>query len=137
LIPELILQEADFLSVGTNDLIQYLLVADRVSERMQSYYRPTAPAVLATLRRLTQAARAAGKDLSICGEIAGDPFYLPLLLGLGFRNLSAAPVLLPDLAAAIETISVRDAEALAQHGLTLATADEVEALLRGDTPVNA
>jgi phosphoenolpyruvate-protein phosphotransferase (PTS system enzyme I) len=129
LVPELLLREADFLSVGTNDLVQYLMVADRVSERMQPYYRPTAPAVLSALHRLAGAARAAGKEVSICGEIAGDPLYLPLLLGLGFRTLSAAPVLLPDLAEAIARTSLAEAEALARRALSLATADEVEALL--------
>lgn len=136
LVPELILQEADFLSVGTNDLVQYLMVADRVSEHMQPFYRPTAPAVIHVLRGLTAAARAAGKDIGICGEIAGDPLYLPLLLGLGFRALSAAPVLLPDLAATVARTTLAESEALARRALELTTADEIEDLLRGAVPAS-
>jgi phosphoenolpyruvate-protein phosphotransferase (PTS system enzyme I) len=135
-LPEMILRDADFLSVGTNDLVQYVMVADRVSERMQPYYRSTSPAIIALLARLAQAARTAGKDISLCGEIAGDPLYLSLLLGLGYRNLSVAPVLIPDLAAAVAGISVSEAEGLAARCQQVATADEVEALLR-ETPAPA
>jgi len=135
IMPEMILLEADFLSVGTNDLVQYVMVADRVSEHMQPYYRSTSPAIIALLARMAQAALTAKKDISICGEIAGDPLYLPLLLGLGFRNLSVAPVLIPDLAAAVATINVAEAEALAARCLKVPTADEVEALLREKIPV--
>jgi phosphotransferase system enzyme I (PtsI) len=129
ILPEMILKEADFLSVGTNDLVQYVMVADRVSEHMQPYYRSTSPAIIALLSRMVQAARAANKDISICGEIAGDPIYLPLLIGLGFRNLSVAPVLIPDLAAAVAGLSVSESEALAARCLLGTTADEVEAVL--------
>jgi len=130
ILPGIILEEADFLSVGTNDLVQYTLVADRVSEQTQAYYRPAAPAVLSLLNRLVRAAAAAGKDVSLCGEIAGDPLYLPLLLGLGYRSLSAAPVLIPDLADAIEAITLLEAEELARRCQRMTTADDVEALLR-------
>lgn len=130
-LPHLILQEADFLSVGTNDLVQYLLVADRVSEHTQPYYHSSAPAVLALLNRLVRAAAAAGKDLSLCGEIAGDPSFLPLLLGLGYRNLSVAPVLIPELDEAIARQTLSGAEALARRCLQAASAEEVEELLQG------
>jgi phosphotransferase system enzyme I (PtsI) len=134
IMPEMILLEADFLSVGTNDLVQYVMVADRVSEHMQSYYRSTSPAIIALLAHMAQAAQNAKKDISICGEIAGDPLYLPLLLGLGFRNLSVAPVLIPDLAAAVATIRISETEELAARCLKVSTADEVEALLREKVP---
>lgn len=130
ILPGVILQEADFLSVGTNDLVQYTLVADRTSERTQTYYRSASPAVLSLLNRLVRAAASAGKDISICGEIAGDPLYLPLLLGLGYRNLSSAPVLIPDLAEAIAELSILEAEELTRRCQRLATADEIEDLLR-------
>ncbi len=129
-LPEVILQEADFLSVGTNDLVQYVLVADRVSERMQPYYRSTSPAIIALLARLAQAALKAKKDISICGEIAGDPLYLPLLMGLGFRSLSVAPVLIPDLAQAVSACHLAQAEVLAKRCLAMSSADDVEAVLR-------
>jgi len=129
-LPEVILQEADFLSVGTNDLVQYTMVADRISERMQGYYRPTAPPVLHLLHRLAETANRMGKDLSLCGEIAGDPLYLALLLGLGYRSLSVAPVLLPDLARAIGKIALADSQRLAARCLSQSTADEVDTILR-------
>ncbi|MEW6517154.1 MAG: phosphoenolpyruvate--protein phosphotransferase [candidate division FCPU426 bacterium] len=129
-LPEILLPEADFLSVGTNDLVQYVMVADRTSERLQPYYRSTAPVILSLLNRLAQAAAAAGKTISICGEIAGDPRYLPLLLGLGYREFSVAPVLLPDLAQAITRLHLDACRELAAASLRLSTAGEVEALLR-------
>lgn len=130
ILPEIILAECDFLSIGTNDLVQYLMVADRTSERLQSYYRASAPVVLSLLKRLADVATRARKDISICGEIAGDPFYLPLLLGLGYRSLSVAPVLLPDLALTIGQLRLPDCESLARRCLALATADEVDAAVR-------
>lgn len=130
-LPEILMPEVDFLSVGTNDLVQYVMVADRTSERLQPYYRPTAPAVLILLHRLAQAAEAARKPISICGEIAGDPRYLPLLLGLGYREFSVAPVLLPDLAQAVGRLRLEECRRVAAASLRLATAGEVEALLRG------
>lgn len=130
IVPHVILQEADFLSVGTNDLVQYTMVADRTSEKMQVYYRNTSPAVLSLLHGLSQAAGQAGKDISLCGEIAGDPLYLPLLIGLGYRNLSVAPVLIPDLADAIARFTLEECRALATHAMKKGTADEIEALLK-------
>jgi len=130
ILPEVILSEADFLSVGTNDLVQYLMVADRTSEKLQQYYRATAPVVLVLLQRLAQAAAGQKKHISICGEIAGDPTYLPLLLGLGYQNLSVAPVLLPDLVNAVGKLTLSDCQVLAARCLQAATADEVDALLQ-------
>jgi phosphoenolpyruvate-protein phosphotransferase (PTS system enzyme I) len=128
--PEILLTEADFLSVGTNDLVQYVMVADRVAERMQRYYRSCSPIILKLLKGLATAAQDKRKDISICGEIAGDPLYLPLLLGLGFRNFSVAPVLLLDLANSVEKYTLPQCETLAEKALQKVTADEVEALLR-------
>ncbi len=128
--PRVILQEADFISVGTNDLVQYIMVADRNAERMQPYYRSAAPAILMILKQLAATAQTLDKDISICGEIAGDPLYLPLLLGLGYRKLSVAPVLLPDMAGIIGNLDISECETLAQKALQALTADEVEHLLQ-------
>lgn len=128
-LPEILMPEVDFLSVGTNDLVQYVMVADRTSERLQPYYRSTAPAILSLLHRLAQAAEAARKPISICGEIAGDPRYLPLLLGLGYREFSVAPVLLPDLVRATGRLQLEECRRVAAAALRLATAGEVESLL--------
>ncbi len=128
--PEVLLTEADFLSIGTNDLVQYVMVADRTSERMQSYYRSCSPVILKLLQGLAAAARAKEKDISICGEMAGDPIYLPLLLGLGLRNFSVAPVLLPDLANSVGKYVLPECVTLANQALQKTTAAEVETLLR-------
>jgi phosphotransferase system enzyme I (PtsI) len=88
---DMLLREADFLSVGTNDLIQYVLAINRNSESLAPFFDPFHPAVLRVLRTLVRAARRAKKGISICGEVAGEPTAVKLLLGLGFRHLSMAP----------------------------------------------
>jgi phosphotransferase system enzyme I (PtsI) len=85
---------------------------------------------LKLLKGLVLASRQSQKDLSLCGEIAGEPLYLPLLLGLGFRFFSVAPVLLPDLADYVTRLRLTECELLAQEALKKATADEVYALLK-------
>lgn len=86
-----IAREVDFLAVGTNDLVQYTLAVDRENERVAASYDPFHPAVLDQLRRVSRAARAARTPVSVCGELAGNPLAVPLLIGLGFEELSMAP----------------------------------------------
>ena len=93
-LPE-IFEVVDFVSVGTNDLVQYLLAVDRDNQRVAKMYDPFHPGVLRVLSQIAEAALASGKSASICGEIAGDHWFAPLLIGLGFRELSMAPVFLP------------------------------------------
>jgi len=83
--------EVDFFSVGTNDLIQYLLAVDRTDPRVSALYEPLHPAVLRTLARIARTALASGRSLSVCGEMAGQPLQAMLLVGLGYRELSMAP----------------------------------------------
>jgi len=120
---------SDFLSVGTNDLIQYTLAVDRTDERLSGHYEPASPAVLRLLRLVVRAGRRSGVDLSVCGEMAGDPLLVALLVGLGFRTFSlsaaAIPVVKQGLAALDTTMAVR----VAADALRAATADEVHALL--------
>jgi phosphotransferase system enzyme I (PtsP) len=104
-------READFLSIGTNDLIQYLLAVDRMNEQVAYAYRPEHPSVLRTLKRLADAAGRAGKEISVCGEMAHDPDLLPFLLGIGIRTLSADPQHLTELQQRIGAIALCDAEA--------------------------
>lgn len=84
----------DFLSIGTNDLIQYTLAVDRADDSVAHLYDPLHPAVLGLIQHIIQAGRNTGKPVAMCGEMAGDPRYLPLLLGLGLRTLSMQPALL-------------------------------------------
>jgi phosphotransferase system enzyme I (PtsP) len=105
--------EADFLSIGTNDFVQYLLTVDRMNEQDAYAYRPEHPSVLRSLKRLTEAAGRAGKKISVCGEMAHDPDLLPFLLGIGIRTLSADTQHLTELQQRIGAITLRDAEAYA------------------------
>jgi phosphoenolpyruvate-protein kinase (PTS system EI component) len=122
-------REVDFLSLGTNDLVQYVLAADREDDTVASYYRPLHPAVLHLIRAVCEGARQASRPLTICGEMAGDPANTELLLGLGLREFSVAPGEMLEVKDAIRKADLGQARMLAADALRLASADEVEALL--------
>jgi len=119
-------QEVDFFSIGTNDLVQYFLTTDRTSSKMASYYEPLHPAVLQVLASLATTAKAKDKSISICGEMAGNPAYTQLLIGLGFRSLSVRPGELLEVKNAIRSTSVQQAEDLAQRMLQCDTSQEIK-----------
>ena len=96
-ISDLLAKEVDFFSIGTNDLVQYLLAVDRVNNQIAYLYEPHHPAVIRSLDHVSRVAKEAGKPVTVCGEIAGDPHFLPVFLGLGLDNLSCAPPLLQEL----------------------------------------
>jgi len=121
--------EADFLSVGTNDLIQYTLAVDRTDERLAGYYLPGTPAVLRLLRGAAIAARRAKRPLSICGEMAADPVMVAVLVGLGFRSFSMATSAIPVVKQGIRLVDSRDAIQLARRALRASSADDVRELL--------
>lgn len=102
--------QADFFSVGTNDLVQYMLAADRTNERVAEYYCPHHPAVLRSLKRVVEKVVGAGADLSVCGEMAHDLRYIPFLVGIGVRKLSVDPHHLPDIQQTISRFSISWAE---------------------------
>jgi phosphotransferase system enzyme I (PtsI) len=120
---------ADFMSLGTNDLAQYTLVADRDSKEVAHLYRPQSPAVLRLLQWSTNAARAAGKPMAVCGDMASDPRFAVLLIGMGVRELSCAIDTLPTVKAALALVDSRYAEQVAAQALELETSDEVDWLL--------
>lgn len=124
-----IAQEVDFLSVGTNDLVQYLLTTDRTNHDLASFYEPLHPAVLLTLKSVLDAAAAEGKEISLCGEIAGNPTYTELLLGLGARSLSVAPGELLEIKLIIRSSTIARAEALANRALSSRTIRDVKQAL--------
>ncbi len=131
-------READFLSVGTNDLIQYTLAVDRTDERLAGHYEPMAPAVLRLLRLIAVGARATAGDitagvtakpLSVCGEMAADPLLVALLVGLGFRRFSMTPSAIPIVKRALLALDSREARTLARKAVRAASAEAVHQLL--------
>lgn len=127
---DLLLKEVDFISIGTNDLIQYLLAVDRINENVAHLYKPFHPAVLKTLKRVFEAAKAAGKKVSICGELGGDPMATLFLLGLGnLTDLSMDPHSIPKVKKIICQSSMEEAKQIADHVLSLGSADEINNFL--------
>ena len=127
---DLLLKEVDFISIGTNDLIQYLLAVDRINENVAHLYNPFHPAVLKTLKRVFEAAKAAGKKVSICGELGGDPMATLFLLGLGnLTDLSMDPHSIPKVKKIICQSSMEEAKQIADHVLSLGSADEINNFL--------
>lgn len=124
--------EVDFFSVGTNDLVQYLLAADRIGSDSQSPYEPLHPAVVRTLASLAATATAKHKPISICGEIASDPVFSALLIGLGFRSLSVSPGRLLEVKHAIRSIDVEAAKTLASKILGAISTAEIRALVNDE-----
>jgi phosphotransferase system enzyme I (PtsI) len=132
LLADLLASEVDFFSVGTNDLIQYTLAIDRTNEHLSHLYEPLNPAILRSLKMVVDAAHFAGIDACICGEMAGDPLYLPVLLGLGFDELSMSPPSIPRVKRILRRCSLAEAQALVVKLLGLATAAEVEDHLKSE-----
>ena len=122
-------RHADFLSVGTNDLIQYTLAVDRTDERLAGHYEPAAPAVLRLLRTAAVAARRAKTPISVCGEMAADPLMVALLVGMGFRAFSMAAAALPIVKQKLLAIDSKEAAAIARRALRAESADSVRTLL--------
>ena len=116
-IIDLLAAEADFFSIGTNDLIQYLMAVDRLNDRVAHLYEPAHPAVLRTLKVIIGEANRLGKPVSVCGEIAGDPIYAGLLLGMGATSLSLTSSMLPELKYFIRNVNITDARALVEEVL--------------------
>jgi phosphoenolpyruvate-protein phosphotransferase (PTS system enzyme I) len=124
---DLLAKDCDFFSIGTNDLIQYLLAIDRGNDRIAHLYEPTHPAVVRTLKRIVEEAHKQKVSVSVCGEMAGDPVFAPLLLGLGIDALSMSPAWLPQVKYLIRSMTMVDARALAAEALTLASPKEIYA----------
>jgi phosphoenolpyruvate-protein kinase (PTS system EI component) len=122
-------EEADFLSLGTNDLVQYVLAADREDASAAGYYQPLHPGMLRLIRLVADGAEAAGRELTVCGEMAGDPANTELLLGLGLRALSVAPGELLEVKSAIRATRTDQALEVARRALALRSVAEIEALL--------
>ncbi|MBU0676739.1 MAG: phosphoenolpyruvate--protein phosphotransferase [Verrucomicrobia bacterium] len=122
-------READFLSIGTNDLIQYMLAVDRTNEQVSDLYLSHHPAVLRAMKKTADAAMRHGKDLSICGDIAQDKRLIPFLIGIGLRKLSMFASSIPVVQAEILKVDTVRARAFADQVLSKGSIREVEALM--------
>ncbi|HWG41359.1 MAG TPA: phosphoenolpyruvate--protein phosphotransferase [Gemmataceae bacterium] len=133
ILAEQMAREVDFFSVGTNDLIQYTLAADRNNETVSSLYSPGDPAVLRLIERVVQAAAKYNIAVNVCGEMSGDSLYTMLLLGLGIRQLSVTPHSIPEIKRIIRAVSVEESVTVAQEAMRLETARDVNNYLREQT----
>jgi phosphoenolpyruvate-protein phosphotransferase (PTS system enzyme I) len=121
---------ADFFSVGTNDLVQYLLAVDRISEKIAYLYNPLNLSVLRFLRQIVTSAAGTSTQLSICGEMAGEPQYTMVLLGLGFRHLSMSPVYMYQVKKIVRSVSIKECEELVRSLLELENTGDIEKAVR-------
>ena len=126
LTADLLAREADFFSIGTNDLIQYCLAVDRTDDRVSRLYEPLHPAILRAIRLVVRAGRHARIPVAVCGEMAADPVLLTLLVGLGLRELSMTPTAIPLAKRVIRGLRAADARIAAGRALTARTAAEIE-----------
>lgn len=129
IIADLLAQECDFLSIGTNDLVQYSLAVDRGNQALSALYTPTHPSVIRLIKLVVTEANHRGIPVTVCGEVAADPRFTALLLGLGVHELSASARYIPTVKHAIRNTSIVSASRLAEKVLSLRTAAEIQALL--------
>ncbi len=129
-ITDLLAEHSDFFSIGTNDLIQYLLAVDRVNDRIAHLYEPNHPAVMRALNFIFEAGREREIPVSVCGEMAGDPLYAGLLFGLGASELSLTWNVLPEIKYLVRRMKLADAEELARQVVAAREPKIIERLLR-------
>jgi phosphotransferase system enzyme I (PtsI) len=125
LIADTLAKRLKFFSVGSNDLIQYTLAADRTNEKVSHLYEPTHPAILRLIKMTVDAAHAHGIWVGVCGEIAGDPVLAPLLIGLGVDELSAAPPVVPQVKYIVRRLKLAEAQELAAFALQCESPSEI------------
>jgi len=130
---QLFAHEVRFMSIGTNDLVQYMLAVDRGNERVSRYYTTSHPSVIRCLDTIIRTCNERGVAVSLCGEMAGEPLYTLLLLGMGLRTFSMAPGSVPKIKKLIRLARTQDAERMAQKALTFETESQVANYLRGET----
>jgi len=130
MMADVLAKQVNFFSIGTNDLVQYTLAADRNNEAVADLYSAADPAVLRLIDRVSKAAAAAGVGVNVCGEMSGEPMFAPLLIGLGVRQLSVTPRKIPDIKRVVRSVALPDCLRVAAECLALETANEVTRYLR-------
>ena len=133
MIADILAEQVDFFSIGTNDLIQYSIAIDRINERVAYLYRPAHPGVLRLIKRIVDAGHSKGVRVDMCGEMAGEAQFATVLLGMGIDGLSMSPVAIPTIKNIIRSVTLSEAKEMALDVLNLSTADEVERVLGSNT----
>lgn len=126
---DILAKEVSFFSIGTNDLIQYSLAVDRANEKIAYLYEPTHPAVLRLIKNIIDAGHEEGIWVGMCGEMAGEPTFALLLLGLGLDKFSTSPVMIPKVKKVIRSVSLVQAQQIAKECLSLSTGKEVKRVI--------
>jgi phosphotransferase system enzyme I (PtsI) len=129
-ISDILAREVDFFSIGTNDLIQYTLAIDRINEHVSYLYKPLHPAILRIIRGIVQSAHQAKIPVAICGEMAADPVYAIVLLGLGLGEFSMNPVSIPKVKKVLRMSRFEETQTLVEKLFQFATASEIESYVR-------
>jgi len=127
---DILAREVDFFSIGTNDLIQYALAIDRINEHVSYLYEPLHPAILRIIRGVVEAAHKAGISIAICGEMAAEPAYALILLGLGLDEFSMNPLAIPKVKKVVRKSRFEEAQTLAEKVFEFNTASEIERYVR-------
>ncbi|OIO37743.1 MAG: phosphoenolpyruvate--protein phosphotransferase [Candidatus Omnitrophica bacterium CG1_02_46_14] len=127
---DILADEVSFFSIGTNDLIQYALAVDRINEKIAYLYEPAHPAVLRLIKNIIDTGHSKHIWTGMCGEMAGDPIFTPILIGLGIDEISTSPLMLPEIKKIIRSLSYEESKKIAQHALSFPTGAEVAKYLR-------
>ena len=130
LTASLLSSDCDFFSIGTNDLIQYTLAVDRANERVSALSSGADPAIIRLMRSIILEANKAGIELSVCGELASEPEYVMLLLGMGVRCLSLAPPMIPEIKQIIRSVTIEECNHLARRVSTMDSQRQIKNYLR-------
>jgi len=125
-ITDILVKEVDYLSIGTNDLIQYYLAVDRSNEFVSYLYKPLHPSVLRLIKYIIDIAQREGKEITVCGEMAAQPLSAIVLLGLGLRNFSMNPIFIPRIKKALRSVEYKSVKRVVQGAMNLKTAQEIE-----------
>jgi len=125
-------REVDFFSIGTNDLIQYTLAVDRSDPSVANLYKSGDPAILSMIAQVVDAAMKHDLPVTVCGQISSDPMFVPLLVGLGLRQLSVTPHSIPELKEVVRNITIPQAEHIAGNASNMEVARDIENYLRGE-----